>query len=199
MLRSSHEFNYGKSISNFINAIQVVTSQRMKIKKRKRQPAAIIGWREWITLPELGIPAVKAKIDTGARTSAIHIFNLEELETDDRPMVRFGIHPLQRRQDIKRICEAPVIDRRRVKDSGGHLEKRYVIQTTAVMGVVRWTINLTLTNRDPMMFRMLLGRTAVENRFLIDPARSYLTGRKLAKAYQTEMNKSGIKTPSKAR
>ena len=149
-------------------------------------------------MPELGIAAIKAKIDTGARTSSIHIFSLEEFEADGRPMVRFGVHPLQRRKEIKRFCEAPVLDRRRVKDSGGHLEKRYVIQTTAVMGAESWKINLTLTNRDPMMFRMLLGRTAVENRFLIHPGRSYLTGRSLAKAYQTEMNRSGIKTPSKA-
>jgi hypothetical protein len=111
-------------------------------------------------------------------------------------MVRFGIHPLQRRTDIERMCEAPVLDRRRVKDSGGHHEKRYVIQTKAVVGAVRWTINLTLTNRDPMMFRMLLGRTAVENRFLIDPGRSYITGRKLAKAYKTETLRSGIKATS---
>ena len=159
----------------------------MKTKKRKKRPSTIIGWREWIVLPELGIPAIKAKIDTGARTSSIHIFSLEEFEADGRPMVRFSIHPLQRRKDIKRFCEAPVLDRRRVKDSGGHLEKRYVIQTTAVMGAESWTINLTLTNRDLMMFRMLLGRTAVENRFLIHPGRSYLTGRSLAKAYQTEM------------
>ncbi len=171
----------------------------MKIKKRKMSPTAIIGWREWVALPQLGIPAIKAKIDTGARTSAIHIFNLEEFEADGRPMVRFGVHPLQRRKDIKRLCEAPVLDRRRIKDSGGHLEKRYVIQTTAVVGAVSWTIELTLTNRDPMTFRMLLGRTALENRFLIHPGRSYLTGRSLAKAYQTEMIRSGIKTPSKAR
>jgi hypothetical protein len=164
-----------------------VTLPKLKIKKRKLQPTAIIGWKEWIALPDLGIPAIKAKIDTGARTSSIHIFNLEEFEADGRPMLRFGIHPLQRRMDVKRICEAPVLDRRRVKDSGGHLEKRYVIQTKAVVGAVSWTIKLTLTNRDPMMFRMLLGRTAVENRFLIHPGQSYLAGRKLAKAYQTEI------------
>ena len=149
-------------------------------------PTAIIGWREWIALPQLGIPAIKAKIDTGARTSSIHIFSIEEFGAAGRPMVRFGVHPLQRRKDIKRFCEAPVLDRRRIKDSGGHLEKRYVIQTTAVVGAVTWTIDLTLTNRNPMMFRMLLGRTALENRFLIHPGRSYLTGRSLAKAYQTE-------------
>ena len=165
----------------------------MKIKKKKNQPKAIIGWREWIGLPELGIPAVKAKIDTGARTSALHVFDLEEFVEDGRQMVRFGIHPLQRRKDIVRFCEAPVLERRRVKDSGGHIEKRYVIRTKAVMGSESWKIDLTLTNRDLMLFRMLLGRTAVENRFLINPGRSYQTGRSLAKSYKNKRNKKAQK------
>ena len=165
----------------------------MKIKKKKTQPTAIIGWKEWIGLPDLGIPAVKAKIDTGARTSALHIFNLEEFIANGRRMVRFGIHPLQRRKDIQRFCEAPVLERRRVKDSGGHIEKRYVIRTTAVIGSVSWPIDITLTNRDPMLFRMLLGRTAVENRFLINPGRAYLTGRSLPKVYKTEKIKKAKK------
>jgi hypothetical protein len=157
----------------------------MKIKRRKLEPTTIIGWKEWIVLPELGIPAVKAKIDTGARTSAMHIFSLEEFQSGGRRMVRFGIHPLQRRKDVECFCEAPVLELRRVKDSGGHYEKRYVIQTTAKLGAVSWPIDITLTNRDPMLFRMLMGRKAVENRFLIHPGRSYLTGRRLAKSYQT--------------
>jgi len=157
----------------------------MKIKKKNPQPKTIIGWKEWIGLPDLGIPAVKAKIDTGARTSALHIFNLEEFDADGRRMVRFGIHPLQRRKDIVRFCEAPVLETRRVKDSGGHIEKRYVIRTTAVMGTESWPIDITLTNRDLMLFRMLLGRTAVENKFLINPGRAYLTGRSLPKVYKT--------------
>ena len=95
-------------------------------------------------------------------------------------------NPLQGRKDIECFCEAPVLERRRVKDSGGHYEKRYVIQTTAKLGAVSWPIKITLANRDPMLFRMLLGRTAVENRFLINPGWSYRTGRKLAKAYQTK-------------
>jgi hypothetical protein len=165
----------------------------MKIKKKKPQPTAIIGWKEWIGLPDLGIPAVKAKIDTGARTSALHIFNLEEFIANGRRMVRFGIHPLQRRKDIQRFCEAPVLERRRVKDSGGHTEKRYVIRTTAVMGGTSWPIDITLTNRDPMLFRMLLGRTAVENKFLINPGRTYLTGRSLPKVYKTEKIKKAKK------
>jgi hypothetical protein len=116
----------------------------------------------------------------------LHTFSLEEFEANGQRMVRFGIHPLQRRKDIECFCEASVLERRRVKDSGGHFEKRYVIRTTAIMGAVSWPINITLTNRDPMLFRMLLGRKAVENRFLINPGCSYLTGRTLAKAYQTK-------------
>jgi hypothetical protein len=142
-----------------------------------------IGWREWLALPQLGIPALKAKIDTGARTSALHTFSLEEYFSGNRRMVRFGIHPLQKRQDIELFCEAPVLERRRVKDSGGHIEKRYVIQTRVVLKNQIWRIHVTLTNRDGMRFRMLLGRTAVENRFIIDPGRSYTAGRSLAKHY----------------
>jgi hypothetical protein len=108
-------------------------------------------------------------------------------------MVRFGIHPLQRRKDIQRFCEAPVLERRRVKDSGGHIEKRYVIRTTALIESVSWPIDITLTNRDPMLFRMLLGRTAVENRFLINPGRAYLTGRSLPKVYKTAKTKKAKK------
>jgi hypothetical protein len=165
----------------------------MKMKRQKCQPTAIIGWKEWVELPELQIPAVKAKIDTGARTSALHVFSLEEFQADGQRMVRFGIHPLQRRKDIQCFCEAPVLEQRRVKDSGGHYDKRYVIQTTAKLGAVSWSIDITLTNRDPMLFRMLLGRKAVENRFLINPGCSYLTGRRLAKSYRTKrINKAEL-------
>jgi hypothetical protein len=165
----------------------------MKLKKKVVQPTRIIGWKEWIQLPDLGIPAVKAKIDTGARTSALHVFNLEEFDEDGRQMVRFDIHPLQRRKDIKRFCEAPVLEKRRVKDSGGHIEQRVVIRTTAVMGDVSWPIDITLTNRDLMLFRMLLGRKALENRFLLNPGRSYLTGRSLAKSYKLKVKKKATK------
>jgi hypothetical protein len=157
---------------------------KLKGKKKKNEISAIIGWKEWVGLPDLGIPAVKAKIDTGARTSALHTFEIEEFEANGLRMVRFGIQPLQRRQDIERFCEAPVLERRRVKDSGGHVEKRYVIRTTVALGTLSWPINITLTDRAPMLFRMLLGRKAVEDKFLINPGQSYLTGRKLAKSYK---------------
>ncbi|MGD2096788.1 MAG: RimK/LysX family protein [Desulfobacterales bacterium] len=163
------------------------------MKKKKHQPEAIIGWKEWIALPELGIPAIKAKIDTGARTSAMHVFDLEEFEDNGRWMVNFGIHPLQRQKDVCRYCQAPVLEQRRVKDSSGHSEKRFVIQTRAVLGEMSWPIDITLTNRDLMLFRMLLGRKALENKFLVNPDRPYLTGRSLAKAYQNEISKKDKK------
>jgi hypothetical protein len=147
------------------------------------QTKETIGWREWLALPQLGIPAIKAKIDTGARTSALHTFSLEEFTSDGRRMVRFGIHPLQKRKDIELFCEAPVLERRRVKDSGGHIEKRYVIETRVALQNEIWPIHLTLTNRDAMLFRMLLGRTAVAKRFIIDPGRSYTAGRSLARRH----------------
>lgn len=149
----------------------------------------VLGWREWVRLPELHVKRVKAKLDTGARTSTLHAFFVESYRHRGAAWVRFGIHPLQRRKDILRFCEAPVLEKRRVKDSGGHIEKRYVIRTTAVMGALSWPIDITLTNRDLMLFRMLLGRKAVENRFLLNPGRSYLTGRSLTKAYKTKIKK----------
>lgn len=137
----------------------------------------IIGWREWLALPELQVPAIKAKIDTGARTSALHAFFVEPFTKDGRQMVRFGVHPLQKRLDVEIFCEAPVKDFREVSDSGGHREMRYVIETTILIGDLPRQIEMTLTNRDNMKFRMLLGRTAMEGLQVI-PDQSYLTGRK---------------------
>lgn len=139
----------------------------------------LIGWREWVALPELGIKRIKAKIDTGARTSALHAFQLDVYSEGGKQKVRFAIHPHQR--SLKKIvhCSAELLDIRWVSDSGGHREQRHVIQTPIVMGDNSWPIEITLTSREDMRFRMLLGRTALDQNFLINPAASYLLGKSL--------------------
>lgn len=133
-----------------------------------------VGWREWVTLPELDIEAIKVKVDTGARTSALHAFQVESFQRDNREWVRFSIHPIQG-QDLVRHCEAPVLDRRVVTDSGGHKEERPVIRTDIELGGRRWPIEITLTDRENMIFRMLLGRTAM-GEIVVDPTASFLLG-----------------------
>jgi hypothetical protein len=142
-----------------------------------------VGWREWLALPPLGIPAIKAKVDTGARTSALHRFSVEAERCGGVQRVRFGIHPLRRRPDIEIYCEADVVDFRTVADSGRHRDKRYIIVTEITLLGESWPIEISLANRESMLFRMLLGRTAMEKRLIVDPARSYTTGRGLSRAY----------------
>lgn len=138
----------------------------------------LLGWREWVSLPELGIEHIKAKVDTGARTSALHAFSTEIYYEQGVKCVRFRIHPWQKRTDIELTCSAEVIDERRVSDSGGHRERRLVIATSVCVGDSCWPIEMTLTNRDNMQFRMLLGRTAIRGRFAVHSGASYLVGKK---------------------
>lgn len=133
----------------------------------------LIGWREWVGLPELGAPSVKAKIDTGARTSALHAFRIRPFEKNGVPYVEFFIHPVQRRRKPEIRCEAQLLGQRRVTSSTGHSEMRYVVETIAEIGNEKWTIELTLANRDQLGFRLLIGRQALRDRFIVDPSRSY--------------------------
>ena len=136
----------------------------------------VLGWREWLALPALKLPPIKAKIDTGARTSALHAFFVDPFKQGKQQWVRFGIHPHPHDSELAIECEAAVKDRRVISDSGGHQQRRYVIETLMVIGQQQFTAELTLTNRDTMKFRMLLGRTAMKGRFVVDPAESYLQG-----------------------
>lgn len=133
----------------------------------------MIGWREWVLLPALLDLPIKAKIDSGARTSSIHSFGTRRFTEGGAPYVEFLLHPLQRRETPEIACVAPIKDERWVKSSNGDSEFRIVVETLARLGEVEWPIELTLAARDVMGFRMLLGREAIRRRFLIDPARSY--------------------------
>jgi hypothetical protein len=136
-----------------------------------------LGWREWVALPDLGLPALKAKVDTGAKTSALHAYYTERYQLDGVDMVKFLIHPIQLNYDFHVECHTPIIDYREVTDSGGHREMRYVIESNIVIGRQQWSIEMTLTNRDTMRFRMLIGRSAMKNRAVVDPEASYLNGK----------------------
>lgn len=140
------------------------------------QQLPTIGWREWLALPDLNIYKIKAKVDTGARTSALHAFWVDGYKKNHQQWVKFAIHPYQHNTDVVIECDAPVIDRRLVTDSGGHTQRRYVIETVLNLGPYAVAAELTLTNRDTMKFRMLLGRTAISGRFLVDSNTSYLYG-----------------------
>jgi hypothetical protein len=137
-----------------------------------------VGWREWVSLPKLNIPRIKTKIDTGARTSALHAFKLECFQENNKDKVRFLIHPLQGKTAPIIECVADLKDMRWVTDSGGHREERPVIETLLRIGNYEWPIEITLTSRDDMRFRMLLGRTAMYEKMIINPSSSYLIGKK---------------------
>lgn len=134
-----------------------------------------LGWREWGALPELAIPALKMKVDTGAKTSCLHAFRLEPFDKDGEAWLRIWLHPEQN-SEREHVCEAKIHDQREVTDSGGHTELRYVIKSRLQLGHFDRAIELTLTNRDTMKFRMLLGRQAMRGCFIVNPNASYLLG-----------------------
>ena len=137
----------------------------------------VIGWREWVGLPDLGIEQIKVKVDTGARSSSLHAFDLQEFTRDGVTWVRFQIHPVQRKNVRSVTTEAPVLAFRSVRSSSGKAAIRPVIITNVLLLGVTWPIELTLANRDEMGFRMLLGRQAFRQRFLVDAGKSYYGGR----------------------
>lgn len=137
----------------------------------------IVGWREWVSLPGLGVPWVKAKLDTGARSSAIHAFDIEPFERDGDDWVRYSIHPWQRTAEEAVECESRVIAQRSIRSSSGHTEVRHVVSMDISLAGRVVTSEVTLSRRDEMGFRMLVGREALRQGFLVDPRRSYLGGR----------------------
>lgn len=137
----------------------------------------VLGWREWVTLPELGIERVKAKVDTGARSSSLHAYDIHRFRRGGTSMIRFKVHPVQKDDRTVVEAEAELLEQRKVRSSNGVQTIRPVISAEVEVGSERWPIELTLVRRDLMGFRMLLGREAVRKRFLVDPGRSFLGGR----------------------
>ena len=163
-----------------------------------QQNKIILGSEEWCSFPELGIPAIKARVDSGAKTSALHAINITPFTKEDVNWVKFDINPIQNNLKTVIHCEALLIDKRVVKSSSGFREQRYVIQTEIKIGEDNWKIEMTLTNRDSMGFRMLLGREAMSGRILVDPERNYLLGQtsteSLIDLYVNAIpNKSGLR------
>ena len=145
-----------------------------------------VGWCEWVSLPGLAIPAIKAKLDTGARTSVLHAVRMETFRQHGRLKVRFWVRPLQWRGPVELCCVTDVLDQRMVSDSGGHRERRFVVTSPIRLGTLEWPIEITLTNRERMRFRMLLGRSAMRRGLLVDPSASCLTGAALARYYDED-------------
>lgn len=159
---------------------------------KKLNPANVIGLREWIALPELGLDGLRAKIDTGARTSTLHATDIEPFERDGQPWVRFTAHFGTLTRARHRICEAPVISRKTIKSSTGHSQNRYVIRTRLALGARCWPVEFTLTCRQTMRYRLLLGSKALlEGQLLVDPAQSHLQPKPQLPATPTQPSASG--------
>lgn len=154
----------------------------------------IVGSEEWCSFPKLGVPAIKARVDSGAKTSSLHAFNIQVFKRNNQSWVSFEVHPLQSNRNTVVRCEAEVVDRRVVKSSSGDSEKRFVIRVPLVMGEHEWDIELNLTNRDSMGYRMLLGREAMMHRILVDPAISFHLGDKSEQEVNTLYGKFSEKS-----
>jgi hypothetical protein len=137
----------------------------------------VIGWREWVSLEQFGIPTIKAKVDSGARSSSLHVFELDEFEREGQKWARFKVHPIQKNSEVEVEVEAPILEHRSVRSSSGKAQVRPVVQTTISMMGQSWPIEITLASRDKMKFRMLLGRQAFRGRFLLDAGVSFCGGR----------------------
>lgn len=140
---------------------------------KKKKELRVVGWREWVSLPDLDIKKIKAKVDTGARTSSLHAFDMNFYKRGKNEFVNFKIQPEQGTTKRKRVCKAKVLEHRKVKSSNGQSELRPVIVTTIQFLDDVWKAEVTLTNRDEMGFRMLLGREGIRKRFLVDPDKSF--------------------------
>lgn len=166
--------------------------------KHINEPKIVIGSDEWCAFPTLNIPAIKARVDSGAKTSSLHAINIQPFSRNGEPWVTFEVHPLQDNRKVMVHCEAQVIDQRIIKSSSGDREKRLVIRVPLVLGELSWDVEVTLTNRDSMGYRMLLGREAMHGRTLVDPAGQCLLGEQpatsLATLYQApEIRPTGLK------
>ena len=150
---------------------------KKRAKTTKKAPPALIGWREWAAFPDLGADRIKAKIDTGAKTSAVHAYRIKTEMRDGVLWADFFLHPMQKKKRPEIKCTAPVVARRKVRSSNGSEEVRNIIETTLRLGGRAWKIQLSLARRDEMGFRLLLGRDALRKKFIIDPGASFLLGR----------------------
>lgn len=155
----------------------------------------ILGWEEWVSLPGLGIPAVVAKIDTGAKTAALHATAIEPFGSERRPYVRFKVHPVPDRPEIEINCSAKVVDRREITSSNGETELRYVIETHVRIDDEQWPIEVSLTNRDSMQYKMLLGRRAIGDSMIVDPNRRNLQPKLSFDAYSAVKKRKSVKRP----
>jgi ribosomal protein S6--L-glutamate ligase len=154
-----------------------------------------LGWEEWAAFPGLGLPAIKAKVDTGARTSALHAVSVEPFGPEKRLQVRFVMHPIPDQPDVEVICAAPVVDRREVTSSNGETELRWVIETPVRIGGREWLIEVTLTNRESMNYRMLLGRTAIQPDMVVQPTVSCAQGSLSFDLYKGFPRRTPVKRP----